>query len=344
MKIHPQSASDIAELTKGRLVGDAERNVTSIGKIDQPSKNSICFLANPKYEKYLYTNSSRTVLVEEGFSPKKQSDNTLIYVDDVYGKFSILLNKYSGIDDELFEIDNLASIDKTASLADDVSVGKFSIVEKLSKIGSKSVLKDQVYIGANVIIGERTVIHPGARILSNTVIGNDVIVHSNAVIGCDGFGFSPKDGEYKKIPQVGNVVIEDNVEIGSGTTIDKATFGSTLIRKGAKLDNLIQIGHNVVIGENAIIAAQSGIAGSSEIGKGSMLGGQVGISGHIKIAPFSQIQAKSGVASSIVEEGKKWYGYPIIPYTSYLKSYAVFKKLPNILSRLRDLEHKSKSK
>tara|TARA_B100000497_G_scaffold125699_1_gene162733 strand:- start:100 stop:1128 length:1029 start_codon:yes stop_codon:yes gene_type:complete len=342
MKIVSQSASDIAVLTDGRLEGDGNRNVNSLGKIELPSTNSLCFLANPKYEKYLYSGYSRTILVEEGFTPSQKSDNTLIYVDDVYGKFSELLDKYSKSKEEFHFVDELSSVDDSAKIALNVGVGKFSVVSKGVTIGAKTSIKDQVFIGEDVMIGENVVIHPGVRVLSNSIIGNNVAIHSNAVIGCDGFGFSPKGNEYHKIPQIGNVVIEDNVEIGSGTTIDRATLGSTIIRRGVKLDNLIQIGHNVIIGKNAVIAAQSGVAGSSEIGEGSMLGGQVGISGHIKIAPYSQIQAKSGVASSIKEKGKKWYGYPTISYTSYLKSYAIFKRLPQILKRISDLEKRDK--
>ena len=343
MKIIAQQASDIAKFIDGRIEGEEQKKVNSISKIEEPVEDSLSFLANLKYEKFLYSGPSRTVLVGNNFTPKRVSENTLIYVDDVYGEFSKLLKRYSLNGRKEYIIDALSSISEKASLDHEVGVGKYSIVESDAIIGKHSQIKDQVYIGKNVKIGERVTIHPGVRILSDSVIGNDVTIHSNAVIGCDGFGFSPKGNEYHKIPQLGNVIIEDKVDIGSGTTIDRATIGSTIIKRGAKLDNLIQVGHNVIIGENVVIAAQSGIAGSTEIGKGSMLGGQVGISGHIQIAPYSQIQAKSGIASSITEKGKKWYGYPVLPYQNYLKSYALFKQLPDLLRRIAKLEKSNKS-
>ncbi|MEE9372327.1 MAG: UDP-3-O-(3-hydroxymyristoyl)glucosamine N-acyltransferase [Saprospiraceae bacterium] len=343
MKIVAQSASDIALLTNGRIEGDSDRKICNICKINEPQPNSLCFLANLKYEKFLYSNHSMTVLVEEGFIPKLTSKNTLIYVNDVYAKFSKVLKLYSKNENLVFEIDKLSAVSKNTVIGKRVNIGKFTVVQEGSEIGDGSNIMDQVYIGKNVIIGNNVLIYPGVKIYDLTVIGDDVVIHSNAVIGSDGFGFSVKEKEYDKIPQIGNVIIEGKVEIGSCTTIDRATIGSTLIKKGAKLDNLIQIGHNVVIGEHAVIAAQTGIAGSTEIGAGSMLGGQVGIAGHLKIAPYSQIQAKSGVASSIVDSGKKWYGYPILPYTDYLKSYSVFKILPRLLKRIVEIEEKLKN-
>jgi len=340
MNISAQSASDIAALTQGRIEGNPTQPITSIGKIDNIQAGSLCFLGNPKYEKYLYKGTNMTVFVEEGFTPKQHCDSTLIYVKDVYGSFSKVLEEYSDNKGNIGHIDKLSAVDDSVQLGENVNIGKFSVVSSGVHLGDHSKIYDQVYIGEDVKIGKNVRLFPGVKVYANAIIGNNVIIHSNAVIGSDGFGFSQNHEEFNKIPQIGNVVIEDDVEIGSGTTIDRATVGSTIIRKGAKLDNLIQIGHNVVIGENAVIAAQSGVAGSSEVGEGSMIGGQVGISGHIKIAPYSMIQAKSGIASSIEEKGKKWYGYPIIPYTQYLRSYSLFKRLPSLYQRIRNIEKK----
>ena len=344
MKISATKASDISNLLNGSLSGNGERDIDSISKIDQARPNSLCFLGNPKYEKFLYSNRDLTVLVENGFSPKSETENTLIYVDDVYGKFSKVLKEYKNQLRKKLEIDDQASIEKSVTIGENVGVGCFSVIKGDTIIGSDTEIMQQVFIGANVRIGSNAKIYPGVRILDDCIIGDHVTIHSNAVIGSDGFGFSASDVEYDKIPQIGNVIIEDWVDIGSNTVIDRATMGATIIKKGVKLDNLIQVGHNVIIGEHTVIAAQSGIAGSSEIGERSRLGGQVGVSGHIKIAPYSQIQAKSGIASSIEEPGKKWYGYPIIPYTKYLRSYAVFKKLPEIMKRLVSLEEKVEDK
>lgn len=341
MNITHQQASQIASLIDGRLVGNPAHLVKSIDKIDNKRSGALCFLANPRYEKFLYEGRDMVVLVDQDFMPKKDCTSTLIYVNDVYGSFSKVLQTYSDDSEKIGRIDALASVDETAILGHAVSIGKFTVIKEGSTIGDGAEISDQVFIGENVEIGSRAKIYPGVKIYASCKIGNEAIIHANAVVGSDGFGYSKISEQFDKIPQVGNVIIEDSVEIGSGTTIDRATFGSTIIKKGAKLDNLIQVGHNVVIGENAVIAAQSGIAGSSEIGEGSQIGGQVGIAGHIKIAPNTMIQAKSGVASSIDEKGKKWYGYPILPYRQYLKSYSVFKKLPELLKRIRVLEKKS---
>lgn len=344
MIIDARKASEVAELTRGRIVGDPTHTVTRIDKIDSRAKGALCFLANPKYERYIYESEDMIVLVDQDFVPKKDLSNTLIYVDDVYGSFAKVLNKYadtSNLDDT--GIDPLSAVDENASLHETVKVGKFAVINSGVRIDKGTQIADQVFIGKNVRIGENTVINPGAKIYHDCIIGSNVIIHANVVVGCDGFGFSKGETSFDKIPQVGNVIIEDDVEIGSGTTIDRASIGSTVIKRGVKLDNLIMIGHNVIIGENTVIAAQSGIAGSTIIGKGSQLGGQVGIAGHIRIAPGSMIQAKSGVASSIEEENQKWYGYPILAYTKYLKSYAIFKALPSMLKRISAIEKKVKN-
>ena len=340
MNITHQQASDIATLINGRLVGDPSQVVKSIDKIDNKISGALCFLANLRYEKYLYEGGEMTVLVDEKFTPKKNCQSTLIYVKDVYGSFSKVLQTYSEEDEIKGVVDPLSSVDPTAILAQGVSVGKFSVIKRGVSVGVASEIGDQVFVGEGVQIGRGVRLFPGVKIYANCKIGNGVIIHANAVIGSDGFGYSKASEQFDKIPQIGNVIIEDDVEIGSSTTIDRATVGSTIIKKGAKLDNLIQIGHNAIVGENAVIAAQSGIAGSTEVGRGSQIGGQVGIAGHIKIAPYSMIQAKSGVAATIAEEGKKWYGYPTISYMNYLKSYSVFKKLPDLLRRLSDVEKK----
>jgi len=333
------TAQTIADIIQGEIVGDSSASVTAPSKIEEAKSGSFTFLGNEKYEHFIYETEATIVLVSKDFKPKKPLSTTLIKVDNVYGALSVLLNHFSkGLSYDL-KISSLASIDDSAKIGHNTSIGDFSIIKKGVKIGNKCILHGQNYIGDNTVIGNHVVLYPGVKIYHQCVIGDHVIIHSNTVIGSDGFGFvSNTDGNYNKISQVGNVIIGENVEIGANSVIDRATMGSTVIEKGVKLDNLIQIAHNVIVGNNSVIAAQTGIAGSTKIGPNCMIGGQVGIVGHIEIAEGAMIQAKTGVSSSVKEKNSKLYGYPAMDYQSYLKSYAYFKKFPEIVSQLRLLE------
>lgn len=322
-------ARDIAEHLKGTIIGDPDAVVKTMSRIEEGREGSLCFLANPKYEAYLYKTKASVVLVNRSFVPSSAVASTLVQVDNAYEAVAVMLGLFNSMKEA-----RRSGRSWRASVAWSAKVGKGSYIGASSHIGKRSVIgvcaqiMEQVYIGNDVIIGEGSVIHPGVRIYSGSVIGADCIIHSNAVIGADGFGFAPSaDGSYKKIPQTGNVIIEDNVEIGAGTTVDRATMGSTIIRRGVKLDNLIQIAHNVEIGENTVIAALAGVAGSAKIGKNCQIGGQVGISGHITIADNTKIGAQAGIMSSIKNEGEVLLGSPAIDAKEYLRAYAMFKKL-----------------
>jgi UDP-3-O-[3-hydroxymyristoyl] glucosamine N-acyltransferase len=333
------TTSQICQMLTGQLIGDPNQIITGPSKIEDGMPGTITFLANPKYESFLYETNASAIIVSKDFTPDLPTKCTLIKVEDVYQSLSILLAYYEASKNFPKGISPTAAISKTASLGEQVAVDDYTIVKDGSVIGNFSILFSQVYIGYNVKIGNNTVIYPGVKIYNDCIIGDNVVIHSNTVIGSDGFGFAKsEDNNYKKIPQIGNVVIEDNVEIGANTVIDRASMGSTLIKKGAKLDNLIQIAHNVEIGENTAIAAQTGIAGSTKVGKNCVIGGQVGLAGHISIADGTLIQAKSGISSNIKEPNSKLYGYPALEYSSYLKSYAYFKKLPDMAEKLRQIE------
>lgn len=329
----------IADLVQGEIVGDPETILTGPGKIEDAPPGSITFLANEKYAHHLSSSKAAAVLVSRQFVPESASHPVLIKVDNVYLALSLLLRNFDGGLSFEKKVSDKASVSDTAKIGADVSIGEFTVVKQGVVIEEGSVVYGQVYIGDNVKIGKNTKIYPGVRIYHNCVIGDHCVIHANSVIGSDGFGFAhDENGNYSKIPQIGNVVIEDNVEIGANTVIDRATMGSTVIKSGVKLDNLIQIAHNVVIGEHTVIAAQTGIAGSTKVGKRCMIGGQVGIVGHLSVADGAMIQAQSGVASEVKEPGSKLYGSPAIEYSSFLRSYAHFKKLPDIAQRIRDLE------
>lgn len=332
------SAADLAKIIDGTVEGDPTVLVDSPAKIEEAQSGQFTFLGNLKYENYLYTTAASVVLMDESFVPKEKLKATSIRVPNVYIALSKLMDYFQqGLSYEL-NISKHASIDETVKIGKDVSIGDFCIVKKGASLGNGCILYGQNFIGNNVSLGNNVILYPGVRIYHNCKIGNNVVIHANAVIGSDGFGFAANQGDYNKIAQIGNVVIGNQVEIGANTVIDRATMGSTMIRDGVKLDNLIQIGHNVVVGENTVIAAQSGIAGSSKIGDKSIIGGQVGIAGHVEIASGVMIQAKSGVNSNVTEPNAKLYGYPAMEYLSYLKSYAYFKKLPEIVNKMRELE------
>ena len=331
------TANQLAQMLNGTVEGNPEVSVSRPAKIEEGTAGSISFLANPKYEHYAYSTASSILLVSKDFAPTQAIAATLIRVDDVYSCVAILLEKFGQKTENQGIVSQKSSIHSSVILAKNVSIGDMSVVDENVNIGENTFIYPQVFIGKN------TTLYPGVRIYQDCIIGNNCILHANAVVGSDGFGFAPQeDGTFKKVAQIGNVIVEDNVEIGANTTIDRGTLGSTMIRKGVKLDNLIQIAHNVDIGENTVIAAQTGVAGSTKIGANCMIGGQVGIVGHLKIADKTRIQAQSGIAANINEANTAWYGSPAIPYSNYLRAYAVFKQLPDLLKRLTQLEKMNK--
>jgi len=336
------NASQIASFIHGSLEGNPDVMISEIAKIEDASQGSLSFVANPKYEPYLYETDASIVIVNKSFQAERPVSPTLIRVDDAYAAFALLMDKYSQLisgDDERKGIEQPAYISDTASLGQDVYIGAFSYIGKNVKIGNKVKIFPGTFIGDNVQIGNNSTINAGVKIYHNSQIGSQVIIHAGVVIGGDGFGFAhQKDGSYKKVPQLGNVVIEDHVEIGANTTIDRATMGSTIIRKGVKLDNLIQIAHNVEIGEGTVIAAQTGISGSTKIGKHCVIGGQVGIVGHIQIADGTKINAQSGLSKSVTTPDTALTGSPAFDYKSSLRSQAIFRNLPSILERIEKLE------
>ena len=322
------SAKVIAEHLGGEVVGDPEAKVSSVARIESGKPGALCFLANPKYEHYLYTCKASIVLVNKSFKLKSDVPATLVLVDNAYEAVASLLDllnamKASRRRGRAWS----AHIALSAKVGKGVYVGSHAYIGKKSVIGRHTQIYPQVYIGDNVTLGENCIIYPGVRIYSGCRIGNNCIIQSNAVIGSDGFGFAPtEDGSYKKIPQTGIVTIEDDCEIGANTVIDRSTMGTTLIEKGVKLDNLIQVAHNVVIGANTVIAAQSGIAGSTKIGRSCMFGGQVGIAGHLHIADRTKLAAQTGILGDIKEEGKVYMGSPALEHMEYIRAYAVFRK------------------
>lgn len=337
------TARAISELLGGTLEGDPNVLIHGPSKIEEGEPGTISFIGNPKYELFAYTTRASALLVSKDFQPKSPVKATLIRVDNVYEAIGQLINKYAQSDDSANGISDLAMVSPEASVAPDASVGAFAVVEAGAIVASGARIHPQAYVGSKVKIGRGTVVYPGVRIYKDCIIGEECIIHANAVIGSDGFGFTKDEhGAYQKVSQIGNVVIEDRVEIGSQTVIDRAVMGSTIIRTGCKLDNLIQIAHNVEIGAHTVIAAQAGIAGSTRLGPNCMVGGQVGIVGHLQIPAGTQIQAQSGVTSAGKEENGKLYGSPAMDYGQFLRSYAAFKNLPDTLQRIRSLEQELK--
>jgi UDP-3-O-[3-hydroxymyristoyl] glucosamine N-acyltransferase len=332
------TAKQIGELLQGTVEGDAMVKVSTLARIEDGQLGSLSFLANPKYTEYIYTTAASIVIVSNDFKPEKPIQCTLIRVTDAYAAFARLLEVYNQIVRNKQGIEPGCHISETAQLGEDVYVGASAYIGHRVKVGKGAKIYPQVYVGDNVVIGENTTLFPGVKIYSDCLVGSNCTLHSNVVIGADGFGFAPATDNYKKVPQIGNVIIEDHVEIGSGTAIDRATLGSTIIRKGVKLDNLIQIAHNVEIGENTVIAAQTGVAGSTKIGKNCMIGGQVGIVGHLSIADGTKIAAQSGVGSDVTEEGVILQGSPAFSIGDYRRTYVVFKKLPELDKRIQSLE------
>ena len=332
-------ASQICLLIDGRIEGDSNAVVDSFGKIEEAFENQLTFFANPKYEEFLYTTRASIIILNESYELKQPVKATLIRVADAYTAFATLLSKYQEImQQQLSGIQQPVYIAKTATCGKNVFIGAFAYLGENVKVGDNTKIYPNVYLGDNVSVGENSIIHPGVKIYHDCIIGSHVTIHGGTIIGSDGFGFAPQaDGSFKKVPQIGNVRIEDHVEIGANSTIDRATIGSTLIKKGAKLDNLIQVAHNVEIGNSSVIAAQAGISGSTKIGNGVMIGGQAGIVGHIQLGDGSKVNAQSGVSKSI-EPGKAVTGSPAYDYTSALRSQAVTRKLPELEKRVKELE------
>jgi UDP-3-O-[3-hydroxymyristoyl] glucosamine N-acyltransferase len=334
------TAGQISFIINGVVEGNAEAVVTSFGKIEEAKENQLTFLANPKYEEFLYSTNASVVILNESYELKQPVSPTLIRVQDAYSAFALLLSKYEEVArQQLKGIEQPSFIASSVSLGIDVYIGAFSYLGNHVKAGNNTKIYPNTYIGNHVKIGDNCIIHPGVKIYHDCVLGNNVIIHAGTVIGGDGFGFAPQaDGSFKKVPQIGNVVIEDNVEIGANTTIDRATIGSTIIKAGAKLDNLIQIAHNVEVGSSTVIAAQAGVSGSTKVGNHVMIGGQAGIVGHISIADGSKINAQSGVSKSMKTPNMAVTGSPAYDYTSALRSQAVFRNLPELEKRIKELE------
>jgi len=338
------TVKQIASWIKGEIVGDPETKVMTLSKIEEGEKGSLSFLSNPIYNHFIYETEASAVIVNKTFTPEKEVKPVLIKVEDSYAAFAQLLNAYSEAREmKQTGISSLAFVHEDAKIGENVYIGEFAYIGPDTIIDDNTRIYPQAFIGDNVKIGKDCRIFAGVKILFDSVIGNECTIHSGAVIGADGFGFAPQNNEdYKKIAQIGNVILEDRVEIGANTTVDRATMGSTIIRRGVKLDNLVQIAHNVEVGENTVIAAQTGISGSTKIGKNCMFGGQVGIAGHLEIADGVKLAATSGVASSIKTQNDVQMGAPSFAHKAFLQSYVFFRKLPSMAQRISDLEKELK--
>jgi UDP-3-O-[3-hydroxymyristoyl] glucosamine N-acyltransferase len=333
------TAHQIASLLNGTVEGNPDVSVDQLAKIEDAKTGSLSFLANPKYEQFLYSTRASIVIVNEGHVLSQPINATLIRVKDAYSAFSILLEQYNSIKLDKKGIEEQSFIHPSAKVGKNVFIGAFAYIGQYATVGDNAKIYPHVYLGDNVKIGNSTTLFSGVKVYLDCLIGNNVTIHANTVIGSDGFGFAPqKDGSFQKVSQIGNVIVEDDVEIGANTCIDRATMGSTIIRKGVKLDNLIQIAHNVEIGANAVVAAQTGISGSAKIGESCVIGGQVGIVGHISIAKKSNIGAKSGVNNSIREENKNWNGVPLTSYRESLKIQVLMLRLPDMHKKIEELE------
>ncbi|NRB84892.1 MAG: UDP-3-O-(3-hydroxymyristoyl)glucosamine N-acyltransferase [Winogradskyella sp.] len=334
------TAEQIAGILEGKIVGNPNIEVSKLAKIEEGTEGSLTFLANPKYKSYIYTTKASITIVNSDFQPEEELATTLIKVDDAYGAFTKLLEYYNQIKLNKSGIEQPSSISDSAKIGEGIYIGAFTYIGDNVTIGNNVKIFPNSYIGDNVAIGDNSIVFSGAKVYSDCVIGSSCVINSGAIIGADGFGFAPNDkGEYSKVPQIGNVIIEDFVDIGAGTTIDRATLGSTVIRRGVKLDNQIQIAHNVEIGKNTVIAAQTGVAGSTKIGENCQIGGQVGIVGHITIGNNVKIQAQSGIGRH-VKDNEVLQGSPALTYGDYNKSYVYFKNLPKIVKSINDLEKK----
>jgi len=333
------TAGQVAELINGKVEGNKDAVITNVSKIEEGKPETLTFLANPKYTHYLYTTEAEVVIINDSFVAEQDVKATLIRVPDAYKALALLLEMYEQSQPKKSGVEQPSYIDSSATLGDFAYVGAFAYIGENVKIGNNVQIYPQAFVGDNVIVGDNSIVYAGAKIYKHCRIGDNCIIHAGAVIGSDGFGFAPdENNEYKKIAQIGNVILEDNVEVGANCTLDRATMGSTIIRKGAKLDNLIQVAHNVDVGENTVLAAQAGIAGSSKIGKNCMFGGQVGIAGHISIADNTKIGAQAGVGGSIKKEGQVLMGSPVIDVKQFYKSSVIFRRLPELKKQLDQLQ------
>lgn len=334
----------VAAMLGGELKGDGNEKVNMLAKIQDAKKGQIAFLSNPKYEPYIYTTQASAVIVKKDFVARKEISSALILVEDPYSSFTALLEEYHRmINFQKSGIEQPSFIGENCEVGKNIYRGAFSYIGNNVKIGDQVKIYPNVYVGDNVVIGSHTVLHPGVKLYAGTRVGSHCTIHSGTVLGSDGFGFAPQaDGTYKTIPQLGNVILEDHVTIGANTVLDCATMmgDSTIVRSGVKLDNLIQIAHNVEIGKNTVIAAQTGVSGSTKIGENCVIAGQVGIAGHIVIANRTSFGAQSGVGKTIEEEGLKLMGSPVVDVKHFYRSYAVYKQLPDLNNRLRELERK----
>ena len=336
------TAAQIAGILEGEVVGNPEAEVFKLSKIEEGTEGSLTFLANPKYTNYIYSTKATVTIVNSTFEPEQEITTTLIRVEDAYKSFSKLLEYYNQVKLMKSGIEQPSVISDGVTYGSDLYLGSFCYVGKNVTIGKNVKIYPNSFIGDNVTIGDDCVFFAGVRIYSETVIGNRCTIHSGTIIGSDGFGFAPQeDGTYAKVPQIGNVIIEDDVEIGACTTVDRATLGSTIIRKGVKLDNHIQVAHNVEIGENTVIAAQTGIAGTTKIGKNCLIGGQVGFAGHLVIGDGVKIQAQSGIGKNL-EAGEVVQGSPAFNYGDFAKSFVHFRNLPKIVTEIEELKNKIK--
>lgn len=332
------TAEQIAGILEGIVVGDPNIEVSKLAKIEEGTKGSLTFLANPKYKSYIYTTKASITIVNTDFEPEEEISTTMIKVNDAYGAFTKLLEYYNQIKLNKSGIEQPSFISDSAKVGENIYIGAFTYIGDNVKIGNNVKIFPNSYLGDNVSIGDDTIVFSGGKIYSDCIVGNSCVINSGAIIGADGFGFAPNDkGEYSKVPQIGNVILEDHVDIGAGTTIDRATLGSTVIKRGVKLDNQIQIAHNVEIGKNTVIAAQTGIAGSTKIGENCQIGGQVGIVGHITIGNNVKIQAQSGIGRH-VKDNEVLQGSPALTYGDYNKSYVYFKNLPKIVKNINEIE------
>lgn len=338
------TAATIAGFLKGEIVGDPDTVVNTIAKIEEGHEGALSFLANPKYEHYLYTTGSSVVLVNKSLVPSEKVRATMIRVDNAYESFASLLQLVDQARPRKKGIHPTAVIEPTATIGSDIYIGAFAYIGDNSVVGDNCSVYPHVYLGDRTRIGKDSILYSGVKIYHECIVGEGCIIHAGTVIGSDGFGFAPQsETEYMKIPQIGNVVIKDHVEIGANVTIDRSTMGSTVIHKGVKLDNLIQVAHNVEIGENTVIAAQTGIAGSTKVGRNCMIGGQVGIAGHIKVADGTKVGAQTGIHSNVRAENTILLGYPAIEHKNFFRSAMIFKDLPELSARLNALEKEVKT-
>ena len=336
------TAQQIAEYLNGEVVGNPETTVNTLSKIEEGTPGSLSFLANPKYNQYIYNTEASIVIISKDFEAEAEIAATLVKVDDAYGAFATLLKMYNQVKHQKTGVEQPSFISENATVGEDTYVGAFAYLGDNVKVGNGTKIYPHVFLGDNVEIGENCLILPGVKIYADCKVGSEVTIHAGTVIGSDGFGFAPNsENSYDKVAQIGNVIIEDHVEIGSNASIDRATLGSTIIRKGVKLDNLIQIAHNVEIGENTVIASQSGVAGSTKIGKNAMLGGQVGVIGHLNIGDNVKIAAQSGIGKDL-KDNEVVQGSPAFGYSDYQKSYVYFKKLPQMAKDIHNIEKKIK--